>query len=141
VISGQRNQVTDLISRHGEKIELWLAIPTEGSSVEIWLKKVEDNMHKAMKHQIVMTYCDMDRDAPEVPEDHKELKKYKLTNKFLVRHVNSETMKKWVQKWPGQCTYLSLQIWFTQKMQQVFEGAQMRFKKINDRKRQQSRIV
>lgn len=128
LISGQRNQITDMISRDGEKLELWLAVATENSSVEVWLKKLEDSMHKAMKHHIIMTYCDMDQDAPQVPEDHKELKKYKQSNKFLIRQVNSQTLKTWVQKWPGQCTYLSQQIWFTQKMQQVFEGASIRYK-------------
>lgn len=36
-----------------------------------------------------MAYQDMDRDIPPVPEDLKELKKYKLTNKFQVRRVDA----------------------------------------------------
>jgi len=33
-----------MISLHGEKLELWLAIATEGASLEVWLKKMEDSM-------------------------------------------------------------------------------------------------
>lgn len=72
-----------MISSHGEKIELWLAVATENSSVEVWLKKMEDSMQKALKHHIIMTYCDMDQDMPKIPEDARELKKYKQTKKFL----------------------------------------------------------
>jgi len=55
----------------------------------------------------------MDKDMPQIPEDHKELKKYKLSKKFQSRQVDPQTLKLWASKWPGQCTYLSLQIWFT----------------------------
>jgi hypothetical protein len=81
MITGGRNQITQIVSRDGESVDLWLAIPTD-ISCEVWLKRLEDSMQKALKHHIIMTFSDMDRDVPHCPEDHKELKKYKLSNKF-----------------------------------------------------------
>lgn len=78
-VSGASNQVTDMYSSTGEQLELWFAIPTMNLFPEVWLKRVETNMKDAVKHHIIMTYCDMDQDCPKVPEEAKELKKYKAT--------------------------------------------------------------
>ena len=124
-----------MISKEKEEVEMWLAVSTSGIALDQWLKKFEDSMQRTIKHQLIMAYWDMDRDIPPVPEDLKELKKYKLSTKFQVRRVDALVLQNWVKRWPSQALYLSLQVWFTQKMQQVFAGAAEKSKRVADSKR------
>jgi len=78
-----------MISKEKEEVEMWLAVSTSGIALDQWLKKFEDSMQRTIKHQLIMAYWDMDRDIPPVPEDLKELKKYKLSTKFQVRRVDA----------------------------------------------------
>ena len=67
-----------------------------------------------------MTFEDMDKDLPQVPEDLKELRKFKETNQFKVRTITPSVLEAWLNAWPGQTTYICQQIWFTEKMRATF---------------------
>ena len=52
------------------------------------------------------------------------------------RFVKGRALRHWVKKWPGQCIYLAQQIWFTNKLESIFDSAVERKEKIlNDKRR------
>jgi hypothetical protein len=53
-----------------------------------------------------------------------------MTSDFRARNVKSSTFKRWVSKFPGQSTYLSMQIWFTQRLLSIFAGASDKGKQV-----------
>jgi hypothetical protein len=43
----------------------------------------------------------MDRDLPIIPEEPKELNKFKKTKLFRIRKVSDEVLLAWISTWPG----------------------------------------
>ena len=84
-----------------------------------------------MKWQITLAYMAMDIECPRITEDPTEIKQYKQTQKFQVRHVNTEKLKLWISKFCGQATYVCQQLWLTQKLQSVFAGAFEKAKQVD----------
>jgi len=76
-----------------------------GSTPEKWLKDLESMMVLTLKHQIFNCYEDMDLDAPHVPEEVKEFKKFMATKISHERQVDPHTLAEWVCKYPGQSVY------------------------------------
>lgn len=98
------------------------------------MEGIQDGMVHVMKRSFFDAYEDMDQDIPSVPEDFKELQRYKESRQFRERKVNAEVLEAWVKRWPGQSTFLCSQIWFTQKVNTVFAGAIIRLHKVNEDK-------
>jgi hypothetical protein len=65
-------------------------------TIEKWLQNLETVTTYTMKRQILYCYWDMDLDLPAVPEDTKELRKYKESHKFRDRKVNEDVLREWI---------------------------------------------
>ena len=71
---------------------------------------------------------EMDADCPTVPEDPRELREYKKLQKFQVRRVSKNALYEWINKFSGQATYVCQQLWLTQNLHAVFDGAVLKAK-------------
>lgn len=104
------------------------------------MAKLEESMIIAMRFQIILAFEDMDKDLPAVPEDPKELKRFRESKAFKYRNVNQDTLAEWICAWPGQALYVAQQLWFTQKMLCVFEGAVLKAKQVIEDKKRLSQL-
>jgi hypothetical protein len=48
-VTGKSNQITAMISKEKEEVELWFAVSTS-AALDLWLKKFEDSMQRTIKH-------------------------------------------------------------------------------------------
>jgi hypothetical protein len=72
----------------------------------------------------------MDLDLPVFPEEKDDTTKkgWLKKAKNIVRNVDGPTMEAWITKFPAQCLYISVQAWFTEKIETVFTSAKGRKK-------------
>ncbi len=135
----QERRVIAVSSFDGEFIQLEKPIVTSNQPIEKWLFNLENMLMESMKAQILCAYQDMDKDQPTVPEDIIDFKKFKQTQTFQTRVVNAEVLKEWIARWPGQATYLSMQVWFNQKILSVFQGSIEKAKSVDQLRRNRER--
>jgi hypothetical protein len=76
---------------------------------------LEKEVGNELKHQLWITYENMDADLPVYPEekDENSKKTWQKKKSNHTRTVNELTLEKWISTYPAQCTYLATQIWFT----------------------------
>ena len=104
--------------------------------IERWLEGLERLIEKTMRKQLIFCYMDMELDLPIIPEDPKEYRRFKLTSEFRARSVKADVFRDWISKFPGQSTYLASQVWFTQKLLSIFQGANDKAKTVEQIRRQ-----
>ena len=129
-----------LCSKTGEEVPLTEHVPTNVSP-EHWLKHLEAVMHSSLRHEIFLTYLEMDEDQPKVPETQRDYNKFMATKVSHERKVKGSALRKWLKSRPSQCTYLAQQIWFTKKVVSICESAVARKAKVaKDRKLKAMRL-
>ena len=72
-------------------------------------KKTPAKITNELKHQLWITYENMDKDLPVYPEekDDNTKKNWLKKTKNTTRNVDAATLEKWISTYPAQCTYLA----------------------------------
>jgi hypothetical protein len=92
----------------------------------VWLKNIESMMGNSLKDRMFVCYEDMDLDIPKTPEESAPYRRFMDSPESYTRTVDADILIDWVCKFPGQCVYTCQQIWFTQKVESIFESAKER---------------
>ena len=87
--------LTHMISKEGEELNLMREIPCRSMTVDAWLKQLEDQMVKTVKDRLFLAF----------------------------EQMGLQEVDEWVSSWPGQATYVSSQIWFSMKVISIFAGS------------------
>lgn len=69
------------MARDGEEITLNSPVSTK-MNIEKWLQNLDTMSCYTMKKHILFAYMDMDLDLPIIPEEPKELRNFKKSDKF-----------------------------------------------------------
>lgn len=124
-VDPKTKRIVSMVSKQGEEIRFSKEIDTN-ENPEMWLRNLETMMAYTLKEKMINCFEDMDLDIPLVPQEVKPFKDHCETMKSLQREVDPVTLSEWVHNFPGQCLYTSMQIWFTMKVESIFEGANKR---------------
>lgn len=87
-------EVTHMVSKDGEEVQLVRKVPTKGASVDAWLGDFERTMVLTGKENFFKAF----------------------------EHQGKQDFEEWIRSWPGQATYLASQVWFCMKLRSIFEG-------------------
>lgn len=93
-------EVTHMISKDGEEVQLVQNVATKRLSVDVWLGDFERAMVLTVKDRFFRAF----------------------------EHQGKQDLVEWVHSWPGQATYLASQVWFCMKLRSIFEGRVERMK-------------
>lgn len=134
-------KIYSMVSKSDEEVPLTIEVATAGVSPEVWLKNLQESMISSLRHEIFFCYLEMDIDIPEVPETSRDFNKFMATKQSHERKVRGSCLRKWLRRWPSQCSYLSQQIMFTKKLVSIYSSAIDRKVKVaKDRKVRLARL-
>jgi dynein heavy chain len=91
-------EITHMISREGERMKLKHDVITFNNAIETWLIQLERSMILTVKDYLFLTFEQLD----------------------------TQDLEDWVTQWPAQTTFLSSQIWFTKKVEAIYQGTMER---------------